>query len=297
MPQVLWGLSCLSLQRAASGQKLVEEFRAAMLPVTKHLQGNADSSTPRVEIFRLVPITNLSAELKASERVVCHFPDSRFDCSELEEMCQRCDDAEMLAERARESLLTSLRLTELRLPDMPVDRHHQGALSSPSQVSSSSGGRSGGLLNNSGRSGDRSGRSGGRSGEDSGRSGQETMQRLLEESREDPLLTSGRKSSESVVSIAMPSPGRQARSPLSLCFGSEPGGVCGVNVCGIVPESTPPPQGGTPRAGSPGRGTPRGTAQSPRGTGTAQEDGAHSASLLSSADQKNSGSGRRARWF
>jgi len=280
MPQVLWGVACLSVQHAASGNKLVEEFRGAMLPVTKHLQGVADSSTPRVEIFRLVPITNLSAELKASDRVVCHFPDARFDCSELEEMCQRCDDAEMLAERARESLLTSLRLTGLRLNDMPVDRFNQGALSSPSQVSSSSSQR-GGLLNNSHRS-----------GQDSLRSGQEAIQRLLEEGREEPLLTSGRKSSES-VSIALPSPGRQARSPLSLCFGGEPDGVCGAGVCGIVPESTQHSPQGTPR-GSPARGSPRGTPRgAPQGEGSQSREG-----LLSSRDdQKNSGSGRRARWF
>lgn len=106
---MLWGIQCLSLQRAASGAQVVEEFRQAMLPVSKRLTNISENGAPQVELFQLVPVTNMNRELKEGDRVVCHLPESSLGCAELEELCQRCDDAQVLAERARESLTSLLR--------------------------------------------------------------------------------------------------------------------------------------------------------------------------------------------
>ncbi|CAK0882432.1 unnamed protein product [Prorocentrum cordatum] len=112
MPQILWGIGCLRTRDRASGAAVVEEFRQAVLPLSRQLRGAADNVTPRVELFRLVPITDLSGELKGDDQVLCRLPDSTFDCAAIEDICQRCDDAEVLAERVRESLMTSSRRPE-----------------------------------------------------------------------------------------------------------------------------------------------------------------------------------------
>lgn len=133
MPCVLWGVACFSLPGPTTTDAVVREFRQALSLHCRHgapslgkCDGASSSSissssaasgvtnggpaselsAPRVDLYRLVPITeNPACVLAGEERVVAHVPDSSFNCSEIEEVYRQRDEAEIRYDRARESLV------------------------------------------------------------------------------------------------------------------------------------------------------------------------------------------------
>lgn len=115
MPDVLWGISCLSLPGPATAAEVVDGFQEALLAQTRGIGGavgradktNTDKAQAHVECYRLVRIEDpASCHLDAGERVVVNLSDSSWGCSDIEDLMWQRHDAELRYDRARESLVS-----------------------------------------------------------------------------------------------------------------------------------------------------------------------------------------------
>eukprot|EP00435_Cladocopium_sp_Y103_P022354 s1670_g5.t1 len=111
MVNVLWGVHAVQLEGLCTATDVLAKFREVM-----QLEDCANGKQ-RVDVYRLVPITDLSSEVTEEEKLVVHLPCSPFDCTTIEETFQQLQDAEIRNERCRESLVAlaeALRASEVR---------------------------------------------------------------------------------------------------------------------------------------------------------------------------------------
>jgi len=113
MPQVLWGVACLSLPEPSTVGDVVREFREALTPlcrldtITNGVSNEKGASLPRVDLYRLVPIgDNSNCRLAGEEHVLAHLPDCSYGCAEIEDVYRQRNDAELRYGRARDSLIS-----------------------------------------------------------------------------------------------------------------------------------------------------------------------------------------------
>lgn len=99
MVNVLWGVHAVQLEGPCTATDVLAKFREVM-----QLEDCAADGKQRVDVYRLVPITDLSSEVTEEEKLVVHLPCSPFDCTAIEETFQQLQDAEIRNERCRESL-------------------------------------------------------------------------------------------------------------------------------------------------------------------------------------------------
>mmetsp|Transcript_107173 Transcript_107173/g.130770 ORF Transcript_107173/g.130770 Transcript_107173/m.130770 type:complete len:311 (-) Transcript_107173:12-944(-) len=100
MVNVLWGVAAIKLEHQCTAADVLAKFNEVM-----QLDNCSGNGKQRVDVYRLVPITDPSSEVAEEEKLVVHLPCSEFDCKAIEETYQQLRDAEIRNERCQESLL------------------------------------------------------------------------------------------------------------------------------------------------------------------------------------------------
>eukprot|EP00930_Biecheleria_cincta_P060773 TRINITY_DN46379_c0_g1_i1.p1 TRINITY_DN46379_c0_g1~~TRINITY_DN46379_c0_g1_i1.p1 ORF type:complete len:401 (+),score=72.42 TRINITY_DN46379_c0_g1_i1:37-1203(+) len=104
MPNVLWGVACMTLDGQCTPGDVVSKFRQAMKLDEWPTEG--DDCKQDVDLYRLVPITaESSCWLADQEQLLVHLPGAAISCEAIEDLYRQIEEAEIRCERSRESVM------------------------------------------------------------------------------------------------------------------------------------------------------------------------------------------------
>lgn len=122
MVNMLWGVAAVTLDGQCTAADVLAKFREVMQ--LEDCSAPNASSKQRVDIYRLVPITDPLSQVAEEENLVVHLPWTTIDCAAIEDTYQQLHDAEVRNERRQESIMAlveALRASEASSDPQPSE--------------------------------------------------------------------------------------------------------------------------------------------------------------------------------